>query len=163
MTTLSFSATSVVLPLRRIPAVSTKRYARPSRAISVSTLSMVVPGMGETMERSSPTMRFSSVDLPTLGRPMMATSMLSGCFSSSPDATTLTCSSAPFSLAVDAVAGDARLIGDDSAARAGQTVEERGLAHVGATDDNERWEQIGHRFLSSALYGCCRASSNLSM
>ena len=34
---------------------------------------MVVPGMGETMERSSPTMRLRSVDLPTLGRPMMAT------------------------------------------------------------------------------------------
>jgi len=32
------------------------------------------------MERSSPTSLFSSVDLPTLGLPMMATSMTSGCF-----------------------------------------------------------------------------------
>src|SRR5437879_6771610 len=70
---------------------------------------------------------------------------------------------APFGPAVDAIAGNTRLIGDNGATRASQTVEERGLAHVGATDDNERWEQIGHRFLSSALYGCCRASSNLPM
>src|ERR1700722_13203690 len=34
---------------------------------------MVVPGIGETMDRSSPTMRLRRVDLATLGRPMMAT------------------------------------------------------------------------------------------
>src|SRR6266567_3382896 len=55
---------------------------------------MVVPGVGETMERSSPTMRFNNVDLPTLGRPMMATSTMSGCVSSSMKETALTCARA---------------------------------------------------------------------
>ena len=70
------------MPFRRIPAVSTKRYKCPSCTTSVSTVSMVVPGTGETMDRSSPTMRFSKVDLPTLGRPMIATSTASGAVSS---------------------------------------------------------------------------------
>src|SRR6266478_9881900 len=47
---------------------------------------------------------------------------------------------APLCLAVNPVARDARLVGDNGAARAGQTVEERGLAHVGAADDDQRWE-----------------------
>jgi len=51
---------------------------------------------------------------------------------------------APFGFAVDAVAGDAGLVGDDGAARAGEAIEERGLAHVGASDDDERWEEFGH-------------------
>ncbi len=46
----------------------------------------------------------------------------------------------PFGFAVDAVAGDAGLVGDDGAARAGQAIEERGLADVGAADDDERWK-----------------------
>src|SRR5438046_31836 len=70
---------------------------------------------------------------------------------------------APLRFAVDAVAGDARFVGHDCASRAGQTVEERGLAHIGATDDDERWEQIGHRFLSRTHYECGGALSNLPM
>ena len=47
---------------------------------------------------------------------------------------------APIGFAVDAVAGDAGLVGDDGAARAGQAIEERGLADVRAADDHERWK-----------------------
>ena len=42
-------------------------YSRP-----VSTESRVVPGIGETITRSSPTRRFTSEDLPTFGRPTIA-------------------------------------------------------------------------------------------
>src|SRR6516162_11443310 len=45
---------------------------------------------------------------------------------------------APFGFAVDAVARDAGLVGDDGAARAGQTIEERGLAHIGAPDKDRK-------------------------
>ena len=41
----------------------------------------VVPAMGQTMARSWPVSVLSNVDLPTLGRPMMATLMPSGTFS----------------------------------------------------------------------------------
>ena len=75
ITTLIFSAMSLVLPLRRMPAVSTNTYSVPSRVTFSSTASRVVPAMGETMARSWPVRAFSSVDLPTLGRPMMATLM----------------------------------------------------------------------------------------
>ena len=50
----------------------------------------------------------------------------------------------PFGFAVDAVAGDAGLVGDDGAARAGEAIEERGLADVGAADDDERWKLVRH-------------------
>ena len=52
-----------------------KMYSVPSRMTVSSTASRVVPAMGETMARSCPVSAFSSVDLPTLGRPMMATLM----------------------------------------------------------------------------------------
>ena len=45
--------------------------------------------------------------------------------------------SAPFGVAVEAVAGDAGLVADDGAARAHDAVEQRGLADVGAADDGE--------------------------
>ena len=51
---------------------------------------------------------------------------------------------APFGLAIDAVPGDPRLVGDDRAARPGKAVEQRGLAHIGASDDNERWQFFRH-------------------
>ena len=41
----------------------------------------------------------------------------------------------PLDLAVDPVAGDARLIAHDRTARTGETVEESGFAHIGAADD----------------------------
>src|SRR5437879_11295335 len=70
---------------------------------------------------------------------------------------------APFRLAIDAVTGDARLVGDDGAARTRQTVEERGFAHVGATDDNERWKQFCHKFLSRTPNARSSVLSNLPM
>src|SRR5260370_38954822 len=71
------------------------------------------------------------------------------------------CAAAPLRLAVDAVAGDARLVGDDGAARAGQTIEQRGLADVGASDDDERWEKICHGFKSLTHNWRCSVSRNL--
>ncbi len=73
MTTLSFSAINFVLPLRRIPAVSTKRSVLPSNSTTSSTASRVVPAIGDTMAREVPVSALSNVDLPTFGRPMMAT------------------------------------------------------------------------------------------
>src|SRR5579883_1066939 len=78
ITTESFSAISRVLPLRRMPAVSTKRKCCPSRSTTSSTASRVVPGTGETMARDVPVSWFSSVDFPTLGWPMMATLISAG-------------------------------------------------------------------------------------
>ena len=43
----------------------------------------------------------------------------------------------PLDLAVDPVAGDARFIAHDRTARAGETVEECGFAHIGAADDGQ--------------------------
>ena len=48
------------------------RYCCPLRSISMSMASRVVPEIGETTARSSAASRFSSDDLPTFGRPMMA-------------------------------------------------------------------------------------------
>src|SRR5580704_5064472 len=46
---------------------------------------------------------------------------------------------APFGFAVNAVARDAGLVGNDGAARASKTIEQRGLPYIGTSDDNERW------------------------
>jgi len=73
ITTESFSAIRWVLPLRRIPAVSMKRKLLPLISTTSSTASRVVPGIGDTMAREVPVSRFSSVDLPTLGCPIIAT------------------------------------------------------------------------------------------
>src|ERR1019366_8789852 len=78
MTTLIFSAISRVLPLRRMPAVSMKIYSVPWCITAWSTESRVVPAMGETIARSVPTSALSRVDLPTFGRPMIATLMPAG-------------------------------------------------------------------------------------
>src|SRR5260370_18869242 len=64
----------------------------------------------------------------------------------------------PLRFAVNAVAGDPRLVGDDGAASAGQTIEERRLAHVGAAHNDERWDQIVHKFLvghTMSATACC--------
>ena len=63
---------AVVLPLRRIPAVSMMRKVCSGVCRNVSTESRVVPATGETIARSSPSSRFNNDDLPTLGRPTMA-------------------------------------------------------------------------------------------
>ena len=55
--------------LSRRPAVSTNRNRMPSRLISSSIKSRVVPGRADTMARSSRSSWLSSVDLPALGRP----------------------------------------------------------------------------------------------
>ena len=72
MITESFSAIAVVLPLRRIPAVSMMRKICPGVSSRISTESRVVPATGETMARSSPRKRFSKEDLPAFGRPTIA-------------------------------------------------------------------------------------------
>ena len=82
ITTLSFSAISCVLPLRRMPAVSTNRSLLPSNSTTSSTASRVVPAIGDTIARDVPVSAFSSVDLPTFGRPMMAIDV--SCCSNSP-------------------------------------------------------------------------------
>src|SRR5262245_22962461 len=59
-------------PARRSPAVSTSRKRWPSCSTLTSTASRVVPGTSDTTTRSSPTRRFTSELLPTLGRPTTA-------------------------------------------------------------------------------------------
>ena len=61
-----------------MPAVSTIRNVRLCHCSSVSMASRVVPGMSLTISRSSRSSRFTSDDLPTLGRPTMATAISSG-------------------------------------------------------------------------------------
>src|SRR5439155_831077 len=55
-----------------MPAVSMSTTGTPSNESSVSMGSRVVPGVGLTSARSSPRRALSSDDLPTLGRPMIA-------------------------------------------------------------------------------------------
>src|SRR5689334_725921 len=55
------------------PAVSMTRKFRPSRFASPSRRSRVTPGWSSTSARRLPTSRLKSVDLPTLGRPTIAT------------------------------------------------------------------------------------------
>ena len=62
-------------PGRRIPAVSTILKFRRCHVSIASTVSRVVPGMSLTIDRSSRSIRFSNDDLPTLGRPTMATAI----------------------------------------------------------------------------------------
>ena len=73
-----------VLDGRRRPAVSMKHTGPSGVSTTVSMASRVVPGMSCTMERSSPRSRLKRVDLPTLGRPMMATLGVPGATPSTP-------------------------------------------------------------------------------
>ena len=69
ITTLSFSAISFVLPLRRMPAVSMKTNFVPSRSTVSSMESRVVPATGETMARSSPVERVQQGRFARVGSP----------------------------------------------------------------------------------------------
>jgi len=55
------------------PAVSTIWNFSPSSSASPKRRSRVTPGWSSTSARRLPTSRLNSVDLPTLGRPMMMT------------------------------------------------------------------------------------------
>jgi hypothetical protein len=67
-----------------MPAVSTISNASPSISITMLMGSRVVPGTSDTRTRSWPASLFSSVDLPTLGRPMIARRGSAGFSSASP-------------------------------------------------------------------------------
>ena len=62
-----------LLPRLGRPAVSTRTNVVSSRRSTVSMASRVVPGTSDTMTRSRPRSAFSSEDLPTFGRPRIAT------------------------------------------------------------------------------------------
>mmetsp|Transcript_1265 Transcript_1265/g.2562 ORF Transcript_1265/g.2562 Transcript_1265/m.2562 type:complete len:201 (-) Transcript_1265:932-1534(-) len=64
---------STISSVSLIPAVSIKVTGTPLITSSDSTRSLVVPGTSVTMARSALLRRFSKLDLPTLGGPMMAT------------------------------------------------------------------------------------------
>ena len=64
---------SVVVP-GSMPPVSTMSKVRPRHSHSAYRRSRVTPGVSSTMERRRPTSLLKSMDLPTLGRPTMATS-----------------------------------------------------------------------------------------
>ncbi|MNT06664.1 hypothetical protein D3C72_1413420 [compost metagenome] len=83
LTTENFSTTSSTRERRRRPAVSIRRYSRPSRSRSTEIESRVVPGTSEAIMRSSPRMRLTRVDLPTFGRPTKAMRTRFGSLSSS--------------------------------------------------------------------------------
>ncbi len=57
--------------------MSTSTNVRPSRSSTVSIESRVVPGTSETITRSRPSSAFRSDDLPTFGRPRIATRIAS--------------------------------------------------------------------------------------
>ena len=71
--TISTGPPRATRPGRRIPAVSTIRKRRRCHASGESIASRVVPGMSLTSTRSSLSSRLTSDDLPTFGRPTMAT------------------------------------------------------------------------------------------
>ena len=56
-----------------MPPVSTREKVRPHHSPSPKILSRVTPGVSSTMDSRCPTILLNSVDLPTLGRPTMAT------------------------------------------------------------------------------------------
>ena len=62
-------------PGRRMPAVSTMRNCRRCHISTASTASRVVPGISETIIRSSRSSRLTSDDLPAFGRPTIATAV----------------------------------------------------------------------------------------
>ena len=66
-------ASSASPPVVSQPAVSSKVKARSPSCAGASRTSRVTPGVSSTMARRLPTSRLNRVDLPTLGRPTMAT------------------------------------------------------------------------------------------
>ena len=68
----SFSNFSLTLALRRIPAVSHSLISRPPQCQSDEIASRVMPASGPVNIRSSPSREFTSVDLPALGWPIIA-------------------------------------------------------------------------------------------
>ncbi len=80
--TLNCSTPGSIFPRRRMPAVSISVTSRPFTSIFVSVASRVVPGIGLTMARSSPTSLFNRLDLPAFGLPTSAILMLSSSSSS---------------------------------------------------------------------------------
>ena len=82
LTTENFSVVSITYQCWRTPAVSINVYCVSLRFSGIKILSRVVPGKSQTITRSSPNMRLVNVDLPTLGRPIIA-NLIPECFSSS--------------------------------------------------------------------------------
>ena len=56
-----------------MPPVSTRSKVRPRHSAWAYSLSRVTPGVSSTMERRFPVNLLNSMDLPTFGRPTMAT------------------------------------------------------------------------------------------
>ncbi len=56
-----------------MPPVSTRSKVRPRHSASAYRRSRVTPGVSSTMDRRFPVSLLNSMDLPTLGRPTMAT------------------------------------------------------------------------------------------
>jgi hypothetical protein len=101
MTTDSFSAIRWVLPLRRMPAVSTKRKV--VAFVVHNFVDGIAGGAGDGRDDGAdvPVRALSRVDLPTLGRPMMATwfraaRMRRGCVLSSSSSSRFRLACGPF-------------------------------------------------------------------
>src|SRR5581483_3070921 len=60
------------------PPVSTTVNERPAQSASNSRRSRVTPGFCSTIASRRPTIRFTSVDFPTFGRPTIATTGIAG-------------------------------------------------------------------------------------
>ena len=69
---LYLSKSSLILFFLLIPAVSINTYSFPSRMISVSIASLVVPAISDTITRFLPTSLFTSEDFPAFGFPTIA-------------------------------------------------------------------------------------------
>ena len=72
---------SIPLTLCSQPPVSMRRKSRPAHSARYVTRSRVTPGVSSTTATRRPTMRLTRVDLPTLGRPTIASTGSASCCS----------------------------------------------------------------------------------
>src|SRR5207247_2191543 len=138
--------------LRRRPAVSTRTNVLSPRWSTVSIESRVVPGISETITRSWPSSLFTRLDLPTFGRPRIATRLVSSLarVGGGRDGDVVAALDvdaggvdeqeplvAPLADGLLGVARGPRRLVDDGRPRAGQPVHERRLADVREADDRD--------------------------
>src|SRR5438874_1456404 len=98
--------------------------------------SLVVPGRGSTITRSSPSSALTREDLPTFGRPPdLDDERFGGARNEPAGINQHELAPGPFAGRLETIAGHPGDVGDDRVAAGEEPVEERGLPDVGPADD----------------------------